>query len=301
VQKKIAVLLSLVVLFFLSSRPIFAVDVGWMDASLYLFQDNGASNDCYYPDCISENQNLKFKGNFSCNVKASNFFESHGPQVAAYYFTLVDLCTPGDPIPEGSKVKIRINDSSGKELQNKEADVIGGKISTIDLGSLPTSGTYHLRIDWKVKGDFYTKILDTTIGIQSECTTAEVSLCGEEKTLDSIQWKLCNQISDATITKCQICLADKGIWTAVGCIPTNSTKMIQVLIKIGLLIGGGVALLVILMGAFSLSISEGDPKKTSEAKDQITAAIIGLIFIIFSISILQLIGVQILHIPEFGQ
>jgi hypothetical protein len=76
--------------------------------------------------------------------------------------------------------------------------------------------------------------------------------------------------------------------------------MIKVLIRIGLMIGGGVALLIILAGSFILSASQGDPKKTSEAKEMITSAIIGLVFIILSVSILQLIGVQILRIPGFG-
>jgi hypothetical protein len=67
------------------------------------------------------------------------------------------------------------------------------------------------------------------------------------------------------------------------------------------MVGGGIATLIILAGGFMLSISQGDPKKTSEAKEMISAAVIGLIFIVFSISILQLIGVQILQIPEFGE
>ncbi len=67
------------------------------------------------------------------------------------------------------------------------------------------------------------------------------------------------------------------------------------------MIGGGVALIIILAGGFQLTISQGDPKKTSEAKELITSALIGLVFIIFSVAILQLIGVQILQIPEFGE
>ena len=58
---------------------------------------------------------------------------------------------------------------------------------------------------------------------------------------------------------------------------------------------------MILVGAFMLSVSQGDPNKTKEAKEIITSAIIGLLFVIFSVTILQFVGVEILHIPGFGE
>ncbi len=116
------------------------------------------------------------------------------------------------------------------------------------------------------------------------------------------EWALCDQINEKQAREmCIDCYDIGGIWTAVGCIPTDPMQMIKVLLRIGLLIGGGVALLIILAGSFILSTSSGDPKKTSEAKEMISSALIGLVFIIFSVSILQLIGVQILRIPGFGQ
>lgn len=126
-------------------------------------------------------------------------------------------------------------------------------------------------------------------------------LSSEDQCPEIINWTLCKQLAEGSLrNNCEACLNKDGVWTAVGCIPTNPTSMIQTLIRIGLMIGGGVALLIILAGSFVLSTSQGDPKKTSEAKEMITSAIIGLVFIIFSVSILQLIGVQILQIPGFG-
>lgn len=122
----------------------------------------------------------------------------------------------------------------------------------------------------------------------------------EEADLVDEAFRLCRQAGDQEDI-CLACSAAGGVWTALGCIPTNADQMIQVIIRIGLLIAGGIATLIILAGSFMLSVSQGDPQKTTEAKEMITAAIIGLVFIIFSVSILQLIGVQILQIPEFGQ
>ena len=47
-------------------------------------------------------------------------------------------------------------------------------------------------------------------------------------------------------------------------------------------------------------ISQGNPEQVKGAREQLTAAIIGLLFIIFSLVILQVIGFNILRIPGFG-
>ena len=70
--------------------------------------------------------------------------------------------------------------------------------------------------------------------------------------------------------------------------------------RLGLTMGGGVALLMILGSGFILSTSAGDPKRTGEAKEMLVAAITGLIFVIFSVAILQFIGFSVLQIPGFG-
>gem|GEM_PF-1621373 len=95
----------------------------------------------------------------------------------------------------------------------------------------------------------------------------------------------------------------RGIYTAIGCVSTSVTSdngMIAQLVRIGLGLAGGLALLMILAGAFTLSTSQGDPKKANEAKELVTSAVMGIIFIIFSVTLLQFIGVSVLQIPGFG-
>lgn len=43
--------------------------------------------------------------------------------------------------------------------------------------------------------------------------------------------------------------------------------------------------------------SQGDHEKVKEAREILTSAIIGLLFLIFSLVILEVIGVDLLHIP----
>ena len=92
----------------------------------------------------------------------------------------------------------------------------------------------------------------------------------------------------------------EGIWTAIGCIKRDPTEIVQNLLRVGLGMGGGVALLMILAAGFLFSISQGDPKRTGQAKELVTAAVSGLLFIIFSVVILQFIGYTVLQIPGFG-
>lgn len=92
----------------------------------------------------------------------------------------------------------------------------------------------------------------------------------------------------------------KGIWTAIGCIKREPQNIVASLIQVGLMMGGGIALLMILAAGFLISTSQGDPKKVSDAKELITAAITGLLFIIFSVVMLQFIGFSVFKLPGFG-
>ena len=185
-----------------------------------------------------------------------------------------------------------------------------GKVNaTINLeNNSEHTGVFNLTLLIGAQGSSYIEnCSNLQVGIEAECGEDE---CSEEETTSHNleKFKICDQIDGVTQNAqreaCMDCLGEgevaQGIWTAVGCIPTDTQGILQTTVKLGLFSGGGFALIMILFGAFNLSISQGDPKKISEAKDIITAAIIGLIFIIFSISILQFIGVELLRIPGFG-
>ncbi|GEM_PF-3021415 len=157
---------------------------------------------------------------------------------------------------------------------------------------------------WEVFSGPKTYNISSALRVHTLNHCLDLGPCGDSKIpFFTETWKLCTQVAgdENAYKKCVECQNQASIWTAVGCISSEPTEMLQTLIKIGLTTGGGIALLIILAGSFTLSISQGDPKKTSEAKEMITSALIGLIFIIFSVSILQFIGVQILKIPGFGE
>lgn len=126
---------------------------------------------------------------------------------------------------------------------------------------------------------------------------------------DNTEFLLCNQIPDQTLqAQCRKCATQGeggeneqgGVWTAVGCISRNPVNIAKRMIQVGLGMGGGVALIMTLAGGFILATSQGDPQKANQAKEMITNSVIGLLFVIFSVVILQFIGFKILAIPGFG-
>lgn len=108
------------------------------------------------------------------------------------------------------------------------------------------------------------------------------------------------QHNSTALQSCTTCMGNGGIWTSIGCIEQDPKSIVQKFITVGTGILGGIFLLRVLAAAFMLTTSQGDVKKTSEAKQMITEAIIGVIFVIFSVTILQFIGSDVMQIPGFG-
>ncbi|GIW62172.1 MAG: hypothetical protein KatS3mg089_1024 [Patescibacteria group bacterium] len=91
-----------------------------------------------------------------------------------------------------------------------------------------------------------------------------------------------------------------GVITPFGAFSSEPGKFIKDLLRVLLSISGGIVLLLIIRSGYQLMTSQGNPEKITEAKDRITSAIIGLLFLIFSLVILEVIGVDILNIPGFS-
>jgi hypothetical protein len=91
--------------------------------------------------------------------------------------------------------------------------------------------------------------------------------------------------------------AGDGVSTVFGCIPIQVKKIIVWLLKYLIPPAGGIAFLIILIGVFTHMTSTGNPEKIAKGQQIITSAVMGLLFIIFGIFLLHLIGVQIIRIP----
>lgn len=114
-------------------------------------------------------------------------------------------------------------------------------------------------------------------------------------------FNLCQQAG----TKQQDCIACVGydaipkIWTAVGCIDSSQDGIVKGLVNVALGVAGGIVLFKILGAALKLSMSKGEKKEIEEAREDVTSAIMGVVFILLSMTILEFIGINLLKIPGF--
>lgn len=204
-------------------------------------------------------------------------------------------------------IHVRIDGSTGPTT-NRKAAVVDGKSTEVAAVTWAWVGATDFDITVRIEEDGKKgrQIVSCASSFSTSDTCSGEDSCSATPVAansDSKPFELCNQVtSDEQKSECLACLdsSPSGIWTAIGCIPTEAEGIVATFIKVGLSIGGGVTLLLILAGSFQLSISQGDPKKTTEAREQITSAVIGLIFIILSVTILQFIGVTLFKIPGFG-
>ena len=105
-----------------------------------------------------------------------------------------------------------------------------------------------------------------------------------------------------TVPNEALCGTDnKGVNTAIGCLMAGEPKVfISQLLGWGVGVGGGIAFLMIVLAGFQMTTASGDPKRVQAAKELLTSALAGLLLIVFSILLLNLIGFQILKLPGFN-
>jgi hypothetical protein len=92
----------------------------------------------------------------------------------------------------------------------------------------------------------------------------------------------------------------ESLSTALGCLPYTRDAFISTLLGFLVGISGGIALIVMLVSTIQIMSASGDAKKLQSAKELFTAALIGLLFLIFSVSLLRIIAGDIIKLPGFG-
>lgn len=176
-----------------------------------------------------------------------------------------------------------------RKPQNNEVYVHDQKVSVLtsglDIGKLE-AGQY----DVEIKNPAFLG----AFGNDQQCLGQfEVYVPGTEP-LNPDQNITVNATPEAFLPK--VC-NEKGCSTALGDISTDPAGFVSRLFAILLSLAGGIAIILIILSGYRLMSSGGNPEKVTAARDQLTSAIVGLLFVIFSLSILQIIGVDILRIP----
>lgn len=121
-------------------------------------------------------------------------------------------------------------------------------------------------------------------------------------------YNICDGIPDGTKrSACRACMGGSedgsggsgSTWTAIGCIKTDPADLLGRIIGLGMGVAGGIAFLLILFGGLQIMTSAGNPEQLNAGRELVSSAITGLLLIIFSIFLLQFIGVNIIGIPGF--
>jgi len=92
--------------------------------------------------------------------------------------------------------------------------------------------------------------------------------------------------------------SNNKIDTALGCLAVDSARSFTIeIFGRAVFLAGGIAFLLMLSGALIIIVSSGNPDRIKAGSELIGSALAGLIFIIFSLFLLRIIGVEFLSIP----
>ena len=104
--------------------------------------------------------------------------------------------------------------------------------------------------------------------------------------------------------------AQKGrMYTMFGCIATDlgsfqsegaAASVVQTILNLIFSITGGAALLALIYGAFLVLTSQAEPEKLNQGKRIIFGAIIGVVFTLGSVFLVNLLASGVLKIPGFN-
>lgn len=125
----------------------------------------------------------------------------------------------------------------------------------------------------------------------------EVYKCSDKGDLWSVNKLNVGPDSDATATASVDLHGGRDVDTAFGPFPTTPWEFANRFVTIAIGVAGGVSFLLMVYGSFRLMFAAGNPESIQQGRQIITAAIIGLIVILFSVFLLRLIGISILGLP----
>ncbi|HUQ85654.1 MAG TPA: hypothetical protein VM077_04980 [Candidatus Limnocylindrales bacterium] len=88
--------------------------------------------------------------------------------------------------------------------------------------------------------------------------------------------------------------------TDFGCFKNDPVGFVQQFYSIGLAFVAGIALIALIIGGYTLMVSQGDQQKVRAGKAWIYSAIAGLLLAIFGFVLIQAVAGDILKIPGFS-
>lgn len=91
----------------------------------------------------------------------------------------------------------------------------------------------------------------------------------------------------------------ESLSTALGCLPYTRDAFVSTLLSFIVGIAGTIALVIMLIATVQFMTASGDAKKLQSAKELFMSALVGLLFLIFSVSLLRIVAGDIIKLPGF--
>jgi len=90
-----------------------------------------------------------------------------------------------------------------------------------------------------------------------------------------------------------------GIQTALGCIPYKTDGFSQALLTFLAGTAGAISLVIMLVATIQIMTGGDNAETVKKGKELFTSAVTGLLFIIFSVTLLKIIAGDIIKLPGF--
>ena len=254
--------------------------------------------------------------NVTCHFSTSFTFSNNPPPVTGIQCSLLPSQTPTTRDDVSLKITNAIPGISYGGFLKKD----GETISNIGAQTVDATRTLILPLGQKLSPGVYLPYVYNTAASSTDflqaCTigftVGNTDLSNDIKDVCKEEPEKCTSGGGKTTSGCtdetipdpkdsSKRILNPAISTAIGCIHTNPSVLVQDFLRFTLGISGGLAFLMMLLGAFQMLTSAGNPETLSAGRSRVTSAIIGLLFVIFSILLLQIIGVSILNIPGFNK
>ncbi|MFH2085913.1 MAG: hypothetical protein ABII21_03970 [bacterium] len=102
-----------------------------------------------------------------------------------------------------------------------------------------------------------------------------------------------------TASRPQECNGGKGIDTALGCLSVETEGFTASLLGFLAGISGAIALIIMLIATVQIMTGGDNAEQVKKGKELFTGAVTGLLFIIFSVTLIKIIAGDIIKLPGF--
>lgn len=92
---------------------------------------------------------------------------------------------------------------------------------------------------------------------------------------------------------------DQAIDTALGCMPVSTSGFTSALLTFLAGTAGAIALVIMLAATIQIMTGGDNAEQVKKGKELFTGAITGLLFIIFSVTLLKIVAGDIIQLPGF--